>query len=254
VDMIGQRDAPGPLLVIGAHAFDAEVMAGGLVAVRSHLGATTVVLHVSLGEAGHVGKTTSDYAAQKRDEALRAAAVLGAQAKFLDHPDTRVSYAPGLAKQIAQVVQEVRPQTVVTHWRGSWHPDHVATHHATIKGLILAGLAKGAEGRGPYAPSELLFAENWEDGEDFRPQAYRDISEGFEPWQAALAEYEIGRPDGSGFPYRDYYTALARLRGCLFGVRYAEAFLPAPVEVLAGLGMASPGRPQTGAGPHISAP
>jgi LmbE family N-acetylglucosaminyl deacetylase len=218
-------------------------MAGGLAAVRCLLGAKTVLLHVSLGEAGHVDKTSSDYAAQKRDEALRAAAVLGAQARFLDHPDTRVADAEGLAEQIAQLVQEVRPATVVTHWRGSWHPDHVATHYATVKGLILAGLGKADGGHGPHTPRELLFAENWEDGDDFRPQVYRDITEGFGPWQAALGEYEIGRPGGSAFPYRDYYSALARLRGCLFGVTYAEAFLPAPVEVLAGLGIALPERP-----------
>lgn len=239
---------PGPLLVVGAHAFDAEVMAGGLLAVWSRLGGAAVLLHVSLGEAGHAEKAIAEYADQKRAEALRAAAALGAEARFLDHPDTRLASVEGIDAQIAQVVRDVCPVTVVTHWRGSWHPDHVATYHATLKGLLLAGLASPAAAparrapQTPHTPREILYGENWEDGEGFRPEMYRDITDGFDAWQAALDEYEIGRASNAGFPYRDYYTSLARMRGCLCGVKYAEAFLPAPLQVRAGLAISSPDR------------
>jgi LmbE family N-acetylglucosaminyl deacetylase len=240
--------APGPLLVIGAHAFDAEVMGGGLAATWSRLGAFAILLHVSLGEAGHAQKAVDEYAAQKRAEALRAAAALGAQVRFLDRPDTQLERVEGIDTEIARVVREVRPATVVTHWRGSWHPDHVATHYATLRGLLLAGLPgpaldqSPATSHAPHTPREILYGENWEDGEGFRPQMYMDITDGFEAWQAALEEYEIGRVSNPGFPYRDYYTSLARMRGCLCGVRYAETFLPAPTEVRTGLAIPSPDR------------
>jgi LmbE family N-acetylglucosaminyl deacetylase len=233
----------GALLIVGAHAFDAEAMAGGLAATWSARGRPVALLHVSLGEAGHTGKTVAAYAAQKRDEALRAARSLGAEARLLDQPDTEVAAATSLAAQVAQVVQELRPVTLVTHWRGSWHPDHVATHQAVLKALMLAGLGKASAEHAPHTPQALLFAENWEDSEGFSPQVYCDITSGFERWQAALAEYEVGKSVPPSFPYRDYYTALARMRGCLCGVRYAEAFLPASNETMTGLGAGGAGTP-----------
>lgn len=226
----------GPLLVVGAHAFDAEAMAGGLASSWSRAGHAVTLLHVSLGEAGHATKPVGAYAAQKREEAINAARSLGAEARFLDCPDTEVPEATGLAHQVAAVVQEVRPTVVVTHWRGSWHADHVATHDAVLRALVLAGLGRASAVHPAHAPHGLMFAENWEDSEGFRPQEYWDITDGFEAWQSALDQYEIGKADPPGFPYRDYYTALARVRGCLCAARYAEAFLPAAPEVIAGLG------------------
>ncbi|HTX01533.1 MAG TPA: PIG-L family deacetylase [Acidimicrobiales bacterium] len=228
----------GPLLVVGAHAFDAEVIAGALAALWHRRGGTAVLVHVSLGERGHHTKTAQEYARQKRDEALAAAALLGAEARFLEQPDTEPAGVSAVGEQIAAVVRDVRPATVVTHWRGSWHPDHVATHQATMRGLLLGGLGAAAEPRRAHAPRELLFGENWEDLDDFRPDTYLDVTEAFDAWQAALDAYEIGRIPAPGFPYRDYYTSLARMRGCVIGTGYAEAFLSAPVETRAGLGLA----------------
>lgn len=226
---------PGPLMVVGAHAFDAEAMAGGLAATWARSGHKVVLVHVSLGEAGHAGKPKDEYAQQKQQEIAAAAAALGAQAIVLGHPDAAVGETADLALEVAAAVQEQCPASVVTHWRGSWHPDHVATYHAVLKSLVLAGLGKASLDRDPHSPQLLMFGENWEDTDDFRPQAYYDITDGFDRWQASLAAYEIGGDNPPGFPYRDYYTAMARARGCLYGVRYAEAFYPAAPEVAAGL-------------------
>lgn len=231
-----------PLLVVGAHAFDAEVMAGGLAAARARQGCPVVLLHLTLGEGGHSSKSLDDYRAQKRSEAQAAARILGAEAAFAGEPDGDLGTGSRVVNAIARQIRSLRPATVVTHWRGSWHPDHVAAHEATMKGLLLAGLPSATgNGTSPsHVPSKLLFGENWEDSDGFRPEAYEDISEEFEAWQAALDAYEIGSQKSGGFPYRDYYAALARLRGCVWGVRYAEAFFPAPVATMRGLALASP--------------
>ncbi|MGA3214948.1 MAG: PIG-L family deacetylase [Acidimicrobiales bacterium] len=233
-DLLQTRD---PLLVIGAHAFDAEVMAGALASEWSRRGGRAVLAHISLGERGHNSKSPAEYAIQKREEATRAARTLGAEVRFLDRPDTDPGGANRVADQIAEIVRAVRPGTVVTHWRGSWHPDHVAAHNATMRGLLLAGLPAAGEPDRAHSPRDLLFGENWEDGEGFRPDTYLDVTEAFATWQAALEAYEIGRIPAPGFPYRDYYTSLARLRGCVLGTGYAEAFQSAPVETMAGLGL-----------------
>jgi N-acetylglucosamine malate deacetylase 1 len=264
----------GPVLVVGAHAFDAEVLAGGTAAARARQGGRVVLLHLTLGEGGHSSKSLDDYRKQKRAEAEEAARILGAEAVFGGETDTDLGSDRRVAEIVATQIRSVRPETVITHWRGSWHPDHVAAHHATMRGLLLAGLPSGSDGKadggadgkadggaggkadggvdgkadggadgdGPRAhvASRVLFGENWEDSEGFRPEVYEDISQDFDTWQAALAAYEIGSPSSAGFPYRDYYTALARLRGCIWGVRYAEAFHSAPVATMRGLALPSP--------------
>lgn len=231
-------DIDHPLLVVGAHAFDAEVMAGALAAEWVRRGGRSVLVHLSLGERGHHSKTAAEYAEQKRAEAKEAARILGAEVQVLGQPDTQADRgAEATAESLAAIVRSVRPGTVVTHWRGSWHPDHVAAHDATIRGLLLAGLKAAGDASAAHAPRSLLFAENWEDSEGHRPDVYVDVSSSLDTWLAALGAYEIGQIPAPGFPYRDYYSSLARLRGCILGVQHAQAFQSAPVETTAGLGL-----------------
>jgi N-acetylglucosamine malate deacetylase 1 len=231
-----------PLLVVGAHAFDAEVMAGGVAAARARQGSRVVLLHLTLGEGGHSSKSLDEYKAQKRNEAEAAAKILGAEAAFAGQPDGDLGRGKEVALAIVEWIRSLRPSAVVTHWRGSWHPDHVAAHEATMRALLLAGLPSVASDGMPssHVPTAVLFGENWEDSDGFRPELYEDISEDFEVWQAALGAYEIGSDSPEGFPYRDYYAALARMRGCISGVRYAEAFYPAPAATMRGLALPSP--------------
>lgn len=242
------QDVRTPLLVIGAHAFDAEVMAGALAAQWTRQGGRAVLVHISLGERGHHSKSSADYAIQKREEALEAARILGAEARFLEQADTDSTNVGRVSEEIARIVRSVHPGSVVTHWRGSWHPDHVAAHEATMRALLLAGLAATAEKDVAHAPAALLFGENWEDGEGFRADTYLDVTPSYETWIEALRAYEIGRVPPPGFPYSDYYASLARLRGCVLGTRYAEAFQSAPIETMVGLGLGVKDRWQSNAG------
>lgn len=224
------------LLVIGAHAFDAEVMAGGLVATVCDKGGSALLTHMTLGEQGHRTLAPRTYAEQKRTEATEAAKILGADAEFLDYQDTRVPVDDSVALAVCDVIRSWKPSIVVSHWRGSWHKDHRAAYRATVDGLFFAALPTVERADDSHSPSLVLFAENWEDHEGFTPHLFVDISTGFERWMEALRCYELGRGELAAFRYLDYYESLARLHGCVAGVSYAEAFMTmTPVE-LAGIG------------------
>ena len=62
------------ILVVGAHAFDAEVIAGPLAANAARRGAEVTFLHLTMGEQGHPCLIPEHYSAQKEEEAGRAAA------------------------------------------------------------------------------------------------------------------------------------------------------------------------------------
>jgi LmbE family N-acetylglucosaminyl deacetylase len=213
------------VLAIGGHAADMEFTAGALVAKYTRAGARAVYLHLTAGEMGHPRLSGREYARQKYEEAHSAARVLGAEARFLPYADASLPCNDEAAYQIADVIREVRPQVVLTHWRGSFHSDHASAHHNTMRALFLAALPAIERTHPPHSPGTVLFPENWEDMEDFDPNLYVDIDDVYDQWLEAANQYELFRGGISSFRYRDYYQALAIMRGCLSGYARAVALM-----------------------------
>lgn len=228
-------DDAGSVLVVGAHAFDAEVIAGPLAATAASRGAQVVLLHLSLGEQGHPSLSPERYAEQKRAEAAAAASALGVSWRTFALPDGFVPDDDETALAVGDVVREVQPDLVVTHWRGSWHKDHRAAYTLTTHGVFYAALPTLSRPRPAHRPRALLFGENWEDDEDFRPEHLVDVSAGMTSWETAIREYELAR-GLSSFPYVDYYSSLYRMRGCLAGTMHAQGFRAHPQTALGGVG------------------
>ncbi len=233
---------PSSVLAIGGHAADMEFTAGALVAKYSRAGARAVFLHATAGEMGHPRLSGPQYAEQKRQEAHSAARVLGAEARFLSYTDAALPCDDEVAYQIADVIREVKPDVVLTHWRGSFHSDHVNTHHTTMRALFLAALPSISRAHPAHSPATVLFPENWEDMDEFDPTLYVDVADVYDQWLEAADQYELFRGGISGFRYRDYYQALATMRGCLSGFSRAVALMrPKDALVSRVAGLPSPG-------------
>lgn len=227
------------ILVVGAHAFDAEVIAGPLAAVAAARGAAVTFLHLSMGEQGHPCLIPEHYCVQKEEEAGRAAARLGIASRNLGLRDAFLPADDETALKLCDVIRELRPEVVITHWHGSWHKDHRAAAHLTQTGIFFSALPTLKRAHAAHTPQLLLFGENWEDDEGFKPEHLVDVSDGFDAWAEAVREYELAR-GLSSFPYVDYYSALYRLRGCLRGTQYSQAFAAASHSWNAGSGLFAP--------------
>ena len=227
------------VLVVGAHAFDAEVIAGPLACVLAARGAEVNFLHLTMGEQGHRCLSAPLYAEQKRGEATAAANRLGAKWLSLDLPDAFLPNDEATALRVCDVIRRVRPEVVITHWHGSWHKDHRAASELTKLAVFYAALPTLEREAPAFGASMLLFGENWEDDEGFTPTYLVDVSDGFDAWREAASAYELAR-GLSTFPYLDYYSSLYRLRGCLRGTRYAQAFAGTSHSWNAGAGLFMP--------------
>ena len=227
------------MLVVGAHAFDAEVIAGPMAYVAASRGVKVTFLHLTMGEQGHRCLSPKIYAAQKKEEAGLFADHLGISWRTLDEPDTLLKSDDETALKVAAIVRELKPEVVVTHWRGSWHKDHAAASELTRNAVFFAALPTIELGLPAHNPQLLLFGENWEDDENFNPAYLVDVTAGFEPWREAALKYELAR-GLSSFPYMDYYSSLYRLRGCLRGTQYAQAFATMSHSWNAGAGLFLP--------------
>lgn len=125
-------------LVVGAHPDDAEFGCYGVLqrcAVRE-------VLVLTAGERGGPP-------GQRRQEAGRAAAVVGAEITVADQPDTALAAGPAIAA-VSEALARVAPDVVFAPSRHDDHQDHAVAAHAAYvatrawPGLLVAYLTPSA--------------------------------------------------------------------------------------------------------------
>ncbi len=218
------------ILIVGAHALDAEVMAGGFASSAARRGHQVTLLHLTRGERGHPRKPAEEFARQLGEEMAQAADVLGVRHEWAGFqaplPDVEA-----VVPAVAEAMDRLAADVVVTHWEGSWHPSHLRAHHAVLRAVQRVA---------PAAP--VLYGENCEDLTGFHPACFAPIEDVYDVWLQGLRSYELFRLSEPGveatpIPYWSYYTAAARVRGLQAGLNLAQAFMPGPGEPLTQLGL-----------------
>ncbi len=195
------RDRPVPVLAVMAHPDDAELWAGGTLAL--HARAAAVTLAVPRHEPARMA------------EAEAGAAILGARLHALPNP---VSSAA-----VHELITGSRTEVVITHPLADVHPDH---RH--VAATVLAALPEAVISTG--YPQRVYTTDTYNsltlDG-PLRAGAIVDITATFEVKAKALAAHGGTQPITGHFgPMAEN---LARLWGARIGARYAEAFTPIPV-------------------------
>jgi LmbE family N-acetylglucosaminyl deacetylase len=219
------------ILAIGAHAGDMEVSCGAVLYKHARQGDRVVLLHLTPGEGGNPRMTSAAYGVQKRREAEAIAKAMGAEVQFGPYRDGELPVSDEARHFVADVIRQVKPTHIITHWRSSIHKDHAAAHVLTMDAVLLASLeAVGAGHERHRGVRAIYYTENWEDPQWFTPYVLVDISAELEVWRSWVTTYEFVKGGISAFPYLDYYTALARVRGAVAGVQYAVAFDVDPFE------------------------
>ncbi|NSW56062.1 MAG: PIG-L family deacetylase [Armatimonadetes bacterium] len=212
------------IVAIGAHAADMEFSAGATLIRHVRAGWDAHLVHLTLGEKGHATLCVGEYGAQKREEALAAAEVIGAQAHFLDCKDGELDADEETAREIARILRVLRPSVIITHWSRSIHRDHEAAHELTRRAVFLAAIRHfDLDGLPATRCPRAYYADNWEDTEGFRPYVYVDVSAEMDAWAEVFRCFAIGRGEGR-YPYWDWYQARTRLHGIGLRVAHAQAF------------------------------
>lgn len=213
------------VLAIGAHAGDLDLTAGAVLAQHVLRGDRATLLHLTLGERGHPRMSVPDYAKQKREEAETFAERIGAGVRFLDHEDGLLPEDDEVKMRVGDLIRELRPDVILTHWSASIHKDHARTHRIVEDARFYGGLKTLEREHPAYWASELYYADNWEDAEGYAPDVFVELGEeAYEIWSQAITGYAYARGETYGFPYVDYYRALTIVRGAPAGFDRAQAF------------------------------
>lgn len=214
------------IMVIGAHAADAELMGGAAVLAHHQVGWRSVLVHLTLGEKGSRTLAAGEYARQKRDEATRAANTLGSDVEFLPYLDGELPVNEEVQWRIADLIRKHRPTVILTHWTGSIHSDHTSTYENVLASLFFAGLGAFVREYPNHTPSAIYFAENWEDEVDFVPDTYLDVSAVWDTYVEAASSYTLVAGPNPPFRYLQWYDGASLARGAERHMDRAVALMP----------------------------
>lgn len=134
-------------VVVAPHPDDETLGCGATIARKRAAGTRVVVVVVTDGRLSHRSEVLSpdELAAVRAGEARAACARLGVEAhdlRFLGLEEGSVAARhDAVAGMLAAVLDEVRPDEVLTTYRSDWHADHQAVSAATGAAVRAAGLA-----------------------------------------------------------------------------------------------------------------
>jgi N-acetylglucosamine malate deacetylase 1 len=202
-DALLKQYAGKTVLAVGAHPDDLELGAGGILARLSRLGARVVMAVASV----------PNNLAARRQEARRAAQILGAELRLLrPHRCCRVEDLKHheLVGMMDGLVREFQPAAMITHCLANLHVDHKLVHDACMSSQRLRYFDIYC-----YSPTS-----SYQVNIAFTPHIYVDITETIDLKMKAI------RVHSSQFDQRDlktehYRRSCARV-GEFVGMEYAE--------------------------------
>lgn len=233
-------------LVITAHPGDFVWRAGGAIALHAKAGFRIKILCLSYGERGEsqfawkqAGVKLEDVKAQRRDEAARAASVLGAEIEFMDAGDYPLRTTEPMLARAIDIFHELNPAFVLTHsLEDPYNVDHPEATRFAQEARIIAQAAghKPDPTRAYAAPPVFLFEPHQPEQCNFKPNVILNIDE---VWQTKRQAFEVLAAQKHLW---DYYTRVALNRGMQGGrnsgkaMTYGEAYqrlFPEALERLA---------------------
>ncbi len=201
----------GTVLVLAPHPDDESLGCGGALILHRRQGDPVRVVFVTDGMAGDaLGYYAAlDYQGLRREEAGRAAAVLGVDdLVFWDYQDGRLAEARDLADRLGAVLEAYKPDIIYRPSTLEIHPDHWT---------LGVGIEEALR-RPRSVPCDFRY-EIWA---TVQPSHVIDISAVWEQKKKAIEQYE------SQLRYNDYVHMVAGLNAYRTihwpSARYVEAF------------------------------
>ena len=201
----------GSVLVLAPHPDDESLGCGGAMILHRRQGDRVKVVFVTDGSSGDaLGHYAAlDYRELRREEARRAAAVLGVdELVFWEYHDGKLAEAGDLADRLGRLLAAERPDLLYRPSVREVHPDHWALAVATDRALETY--------QGPVA------AYAYEIWATVQPTHALDITPVWEVKRKAVEQYE------SQLRYNDYLHMVAGLNAYRTiyqaSARYVEAF------------------------------
>jgi 4-oxalomesaconate hydratase len=245
-DLFPMTQTSKTALVVTAHPGDFVWRAGGAIALHAARGYRVKIACLSYGERGEsqfawkkAGVALDEVKAQRRDEAERAAAILGAEIEFFDAGDYPLRATDAILDRLVDINRELNPAFVLTHsLEDPYNVDHPEATRLAQEARIIAQAAghKPDPSRAYSAPPVFLFEPHQPEQCNYKPNVILNIDD---VWETKRKAFEVLAAQKHLW---DYYTRVALNRGMQGGrnsgraMTYGEAYqrlFPMVLEELA---------------------
>ena len=115
--------------------------------------------------------------------------MIGAEAIFAPYRDGEIPNDEAVRRYVADVIRQVKPTYVITHWKNSIHKDHSNTSAIVQDAVLLASLEGVVTGHPAHRGVRgVYYAENWKDAEGFSPYIYYGVKDELDQWRSAVVD------------------------------------------------------------------
>ena len=201
------------VVCFGGHPDDPESGCGGTLAKLARLGHEVTIIYLTTGEAGIPGKSHTEAAAIRKQEAIDASNVLKAKPVFAGQIDGDTVMNNEWVVKVQKLIADEQPDLVFTHWPLDTHKDH------QIASLLVIQTWVRAEHKFPLYFFEVCTGEQTQ---IFKPTDYVDISDTQEQKRKSVYCHVSQDPPGI---YGCGHASMEDFRGRELGVKAAEAFV-----------------------------
>lgn len=220
------------ILAIGAHPDDIETSCGGTLAKYAKQGHKIFTATATNGNIGSATLPMDEIAKIRKEEARRAAAIIGAEYICLDYNDEMFFEDREARIAFINLVRYCKADIILTHNPEDYNPDHELTSKIINDIAVMIPIAKIQTKEPAYDKIPIIAYFEPVNGLGFIPTEYVDITETMEIKMAMCREHK-SQVSWMSDNYKDtladkdfledYYT-IARYRGIQCGVEYAEGF------------------------------
>ena len=203
-------------LVVSAHSADFVWRAGGAIALHVQQNYDVTVVCLSFGERGESAKlwrkggmSVEQVKAARKEEAAKAAGILGAEIEFFDLGDYPLRADDQALFRLVDVYRRVQPSFVLSHsLKDPYNFDHPLAMHLAQEARIIAQAEGHKPGEGIIgAPPVFCFEPHQTEQCEWRPDVFLDITA---VWDA---KYRAIQAMAGQEHLWEYYTRVALQRG-----------------------------------------
>jgi len=225
------------ILCLHAHPDDAEILAGGTLALLAARGHEVLIATMTAGDCGSVEYGPEETADIRRQEAARAAARIGAEHHWIGFKDLAIFQDDASRRRVTAALRRFRPEIVITASPVDYHCDHEATSKLVTDACFGAPAPNYHTQAFDQAPAlgaipALYYVDPVEgtdrDGRLIAPQFVVDVTGVMEQKRAMLSEHESQRHwlkvQHGMDNFLETMEAWTRWRGGLAGLEFGEGF------------------------------
>ena len=199
------------VVITGGHPGDPEYGCGGTIARLTELGHNVQLLYLNSGQKSCPATADDPGSTVRKAEAQQACSLLKAKPVFAGQCDGHAIVDAAHYSDFGNLLDQLNPDAVFTHWPLDGHRDHRATFMLAYDTWLRR------------KKSFALFLYEVSDGEDtlmFSPTRYVDISSTESRKREACYAHASQSPD----KFYALQSQVARFRGVESGFAQAEAF------------------------------